>query len=139
MTLDSAQKVDAFDTFERTLGDRMEAIFEQAMLGDVTWDHDRWSSLLDWIQNPLRRRLYTSFLTANPGAAIETYPGYMAFEQFDRARLQGALDDGNLIRVVFAAVKEMVDLEKDGLTYFGVKFREPLSGLEKELEARDGG
>ena len=136
MTLDSAQKLDAFDTFERVLGNRMERIFAQAMLGDVEWEHDKWSLLLDWIQGPLRRRMYQRFLDENPGSSIEHQPAYAAFEQFDRARLQGVLDDGNLIRVCFSAVKEMVDLEKAGLDWFGVTFKKPPSGLEKELEER---
>jgi hypothetical protein len=133
---DNATKLDDFDTFERTLGKRMERIFEQAMLGEVDWDHDRWSNLLAWIQGPLRRRMYSGWLADNPGKNLEQHPAYVAFEQFDRARLQGLLDDSNLIRVVFAAVKEMVDLEKDGLKYFGVRFAPPKSGLEKELESR---
>ena len=124
-----------FDTFERVLGDRMERIFEQAMLGDVEWDHEAWAALLDWIQGPLRRRMYKGWIEQHPGESLEHHPAYVAFEQFDRARLQHTLDDGNLIRVVFSAVKEMVDLEKDGLTYFKVKFKPPKSGLEKALEA----
>ena len=135
MTLDSAQRLERFDTFERVLGARMERIFEQAMLGDVSWDHDTWSALLEWIQGPLRRRMYKGWMEQHPGERIERHPAFLAFENFDRARLQGMLDDGNLIRVVFAAVKEMVDLEKDGLEYFHVKFRPPASGLEKALEA----
>jgi len=135
MTLEPSRKVDAFDTFERVLGKRMERIFEQSMLGEVSWDHDTWSALLEWIQGPLRRRMYKQWVADNPGVPIERHPAYVAFEQFDRARLQGILDDGNLIRVVFSAVKEMVDLEKDGLDYFQVKFRPPKSGFEKALEA----
>jgi len=130
----SEEQLARFDTFERVLGDRMERIFEQAMLGDVDWDHEAWSALLEWIQGPLRRRMYGSWLAANPGKHIEEHPAYAAFEQFDRARLQHLLDDSNLIRVVFSTVKEMVDLEKDGLDYFRVKFKPPKLGFEKALE-----
>ena len=80
--------------------------------------------------------MYAPWLEQNPDKHIEEHPAYVAFEQFDRARMQGLLDDGQLIKVVFSAVKEMVDLEKDGLDYFGVKFKPPKSDLELELEAR---
>jgi hypothetical protein len=129
-------RVARFKTFDNVLGNRMERIFEQAMLGQVDWDHDAWSTLLEWIQGPLRRRMYEGWMEANPGKHIDQHPAYAAFEQFDRARIQGLLDDSNLVRVVFSAVKEMVDLEKDGLTYFGVRFRPPKSEFEKELEER---
>jgi len=39
--------------------------------------------------------------------------------------------------VVFSTVKEMVDLEKDGLDYFRVKFKPPKLGFEKALEDFD--
>jgi len=135
VTLTPVSRSEAFDTFERNLGARMERIFEQSMLGEVHWDPDRWTAFLDWIQGPLRRRMYEKWAEENPDKSIEHHPAYMAFEQFDRARLQGYLERGTLISVCFSAVKEMLNLQEAGLQYFGVSFRPPPSGFERAQEA----
>ena len=127
---------DLFDTFERTLGNRMEKIFEQSMLGGVFWDPEKWAAFLDWIQGPLRKRLYTKWLEENPDQAPENHPAYAAFESFDRARMQGVLEKGALVSVCFTAVKEGMSLEQAGLNFFGVKFIPPPSEFEKNVESR---
>ena len=128
MTLTPQRRAELYRKFDSVLGERMERIFTQAMLGDVTWDRDDWSGLLDWLEGPLRKRMYSGWMAENPDRHIEEAPMYMAYEGFDRARMQGQLDDSPLVRVLFSAVKEMHVLMSDGLKAFKVEFKEPESG-----------
>jgi len=134
MVLTPEHRAELFRRFDSVLGERIERVFERAMLGEVTWDHDSWTALLDWIEGPLRRRMYTSWKAQNPDQAIEHAPAYSAFEGFDRARLQGQLDDSTLVRVAFSAIFEMNALMDDGLKFFGVTFR-PATEVEAEKPA----
>lgn len=124
MTLTDQKRAEMYRRFDAVLGERMERIFERAMLGEVTWDKDKWAALLDWIGGPLRRRMYRSWMEQNPNGRIEQSPAYAAFEAFDRGRIAGQLEDGNLVRVTFAAVFELQSLVSSALGAFDVEFGE---------------
>jgi hypothetical protein len=123
MTLTEQQKAERFRKFEATLEGRMERIFERSMMGEVDYDHDEWSCFLDWIEGPLRRTmLYGPHV--DPEKRGEKSPAYKAFEAFDRARLQGILDEGYLMAVLLASIMEMRDLEDQGIRFLKLRFKE---------------
>jgi hypothetical protein len=130
VTLTPEAKAELFKKLEGTMGVRMKRVFERSMLGDVEWDHDLWSGILDWIEGPLRlSMLYGP--DVDPNQRGEHNPAYKSFEAFDRARLQGILDKGQMVNVMLSAVKELQDFETDALTFLKVRFtppKEPESG-----------
>lgn len=123
MTLTEQAKAELYRKLEGTLGKRIERIFERATLGEVEWDHDLWSGILDWIEGPLRRTLLYGPNVA-PEARGEHNTAYKSYEAFDRLRLQGTLDQGYMMKVLFAAVREMEDIESDALRFLKVRFEE---------------
>ena len=123
MTLSPEARADLFQKLESTMGKRMQRIFEEAMLGEVQYDQDLWSGILDWIEGPLRMSmLYGPEVDLEQRG--EKSPAYTAFEAFDRARLQGILDQGAMVNVLLAAVKELQTFEMDAFGFLKVQFKE---------------
>ena len=128
MTLTPEARADLFRKLEGTMGKRMQRIFETSMLGEVEYDQDLWSGILDWIEGPLRRSmLYGDGV--DPDQRGEKNPAYKSFEVFDRARLQGVLDHGAAVNVMLSAIRELQSFESEALGFLKVKFVPP-----KEIE-----
>ena len=124
MTLTPEARAELYRKLEGSMGKRMQRIFETSMFGEVIWDRDLWSGILDWIEGPLRvSMLYGPDVPADQRG--EKNPAYKSFEVFDRARLQGILDSGPMVNVLLSAVREMQTFETDALRFLKVKFTGP--------------
>jgi hypothetical protein len=124
MTLTAEARERLYKTLETTMGKRFERIFEQSMTGEVEYDQDLWSGILDWIEGPLRlSMLYGKDVDEDHRG--DRNPAYKSFEAFDRARLQGILDRGTMVNVLLSAIRELQNFEADALGFLKVKFIAP--------------
>jgi hypothetical protein len=124
MTLSDASRTELYRKLEGTMKSRIERVFETSMLGKIDYDQDLWTAILDWIEGPLRASMLYG-PEVPPEQRGEKSPAYKAFEAFDRARLQGILDRGDMVNVLLSIVKELQDFETDALAFLKVQFQEP--------------
>lgn len=122
MTITDAEREAFVQRLQDTIGKRMEAAYLRTATHDLSWDEERWAILLDWIQGPFRLAMYQKALDG--GGTVEGSPIYLIMEGFDRARLSGKLEHGEMIRLLFSLFKEFSNVLDDGMRGFRIEFKE---------------
>lgn len=134
MTLSLKQRDEVWRRLSTRVMPRLTAIREMVENGEAAdYDHDVWEACLDWVEGPLAKALlYDPRLP--PDQRGEKSPLYSKFEVFNRGRIQGVLENPKFVGGWFLLLRYLMELEEDGLKFFGVKFRDDAITGEPEEE-----
>lgn len=123
MTMSRHDRDQLFRHIDRRLDPNIERLMHSIEEGVVDWDRDKWSVVLDYIGTRLQERLLFSEEIPEDQRGDKN-PLYHYFEGFQRARMQGVLENPQHVAHLWLMVKTWQEVAHEVLDFMGVKYIE---------------